>query len=97
MASASEPKKFVGSVDACFGVFWTHKSASVYFKPLDFEGMKYLEDRLAWGSRRALLAPPSKYVMNYFVTRARSTKYVESEARVMSLVLIEGIAELKRL
>jgi len=25
-----------------------------------------------------------------------STKYVESEARVMSLVLIEGIAEVKR-
>ena len=26
-----------------------------------------------------------------------STKYVESEARIMSLVLIEGIAEIKRL
>jgi len=26
-----------------------------------------------------------------------STKYVESEVRVMSLVLIEGIAEVKRL
>ena len=26
-----------------------------------------------------------------------STKYIESEARVMSLVLIEGIAEMKRL
>jgi len=32
-----------------------------------------------------------------FLTRAMSTKYVESEARVMSLVLIEGIAEVKRL
>jgi len=29
--------------------------------------------------------------------RAMSTKYVESEARVTSLVLIEGIAEVKRL
>jgi len=28
---------------------------------------------------------------------AMSTKYVESEARGMSLVLIEGIAEVKRL
>jgi len=28
--------------------------------------------------------------------RAMSTKYVETEARVMSLVLIEGIAEVKR-
>jgi len=34
--------------------------------------------------------------MNLF-TRAISTKYVESEALVMSLVLIEGIAEVKRL
>jgi len=30
-----------------------------------------------------------------FLTRAMSTKYVESEARVISLVLIEGIAEVK--
>jgi len=29
--------------------------------------------------------------------REMSTKYVESEARVMFLVLIEGIAEVKRL
>ena len=28
--------------------------------------------------------------------RAMSTKYVESEARLMSLVLIEGIAEMRR-
>ena len=33
----------------------------------------------------------------YFITCAMSTKYVESEARVMSLVLIESIAEIKRL
>ena len=37
----------------------------------------------------------SKYVI-YFVTRAMSTNYVESEARAMSLALIEGIAEIKR-
>jgi hypothetical protein len=30
------------------------------------------------------------------VTRAMSTKHVESEARVMSLVLIEGLAQIKR-
>jgi len=34
--------------------------------------------------------------LNFF-TRAMSTKYIESEARVMSPVLIEGIAEVKRL
>ena len=34
--------------------------------------------------------------MIYFVTHAMSTKYVESEVRVM-LVLIEVIAEIKRL
>jgi len=32
-----------------------------------------------------------------FFTRAMLTKYVESEVRMMSLVLIEGIAEVKRL
>jgi len=39
----------------------------------------------------------SKKVSINLCTRAMSTKYVESEARVMSLVLIEGIAEVKRL
>ena len=32
-----------------------------------------------------------------FVTRAMSTKHAESEARELSLVLIEGFAEIKRL
>ena len=42
-----------------------------------------------------------KYVTNFVtrrkLTHAMSTKYVESEAQVTSLVLIEGIAEIKRL
>jgi len=39
-----------------------------------------------------------KYVSKYkFLNAHNIKKYVESEARVTSLVLIEGIAEVKRL
>jgi hypothetical protein len=36
-------------------------------------------------------------IVIYLVSRAMSTKHVESEARVMLLVLIEGLEGIKRL